>query len=402
MARVLGYAIMAIACCGLGCWAAQPPIAAVRAERPPNIDGKITMDEWAGAARFENFVQFEPHKGKPATQKTVGYLLYDDTHIYVAVYAYDSQPEKIIARQAQRDAQIRLPQGPRDPVAIPDDAIIVFLDTFHDRHTCYFFATNPLATQTDGVVRDDGRLYDVTWDARWEVAARIVEEGWTAEFAIPLHSLRFQKGANRRWGFNVLRARRSTMETSVWNGPLENIFRVSQYGEINGLKLESGGARPYTLIPYTMGTYQQGQTLKGQIGLDARYAFRPETTVQLAVNPDFATIEGDEEFVNLSRFEARLTEKRPFFLETNQRFQQRIQTFYSAPHYRHRRWRMADVQEWAVGFDGARGRLTPAHNRRWPDGVAASQLHGCARRASVSSLIITGHYGSQPVVCRPQ
>jgi hypothetical protein len=313
-------AIICICCLALGCLASQPPVTAVKAERAPTIDGAISPDEWAGAARLENFMQFEPHKGKPAMQKTLAYLLYDDAYIYIGVCAYDDQPDKIIARHGQRDGQVRMPQAPRDPVAMPDDAIVVFLDTFHDSRTCYFFATNPLGTQTDGTVQDNGRIWDATWDAVWQVAARKVKDGWSAEFAIPLRSLRFRTGRGRTWGFNILRSRQSTMETSLWNGPVENIFRVSQCGEIRGLDLKGGGARPYDLIPYTLGQYQQGATLRGSLGLDARYAFRPETTLQVTVNPDFATIEGDEEFVNLTRFEARLTEKRPFFLETNQKF----------------------------------------------------------------------------------
>jgi len=319
-------ALVALAAAGL---AAQAPVSAVRAGRVPAIDGLLAPEEWSGAARFENFVQFEPQRGKPATQKTIGYLLYDDTHIYVAVHAFDDQPDRIIARHSQRDAQIRLPQALRDSVAIPDDTIIIFLDTFHDRHTCYFFAANPLGTQTDGTVQDDGRVYDVTWDAAWDVATGRTSDGWIAEFAIPLRSMLFRAGSGRSWGFNILRARRSTLETSVWNGPVESMFRVSQYGEVRGLDLKGGGARPFLFIPYALGRYEQGRTSKGELGLDARYILRPETTLHFTVNPDFATIEADEEFVNLTRFEAQLTEKRPFFLETNQKFQQRIRTFYS-------------------------------------------------------------------------
>jgi Domain of unknown function (DUF5916) len=47
------------------------------------------------------------------------------------------------------------------------------------------------------------------------------------------------------------------------------------------------------------------------------------------VNPDFATIEADREQVNLSRFEISLPEKRPFFLEGNELFRQRIRSFYT-------------------------------------------------------------------------
>jgi hypothetical protein len=297
---------------------AQAPVTAVRATRPPVIDGVIEEAEWAGAARFENFIQFEPQRGKPATQPTVAYLLYDDTHVYFGVRAYDDRPDQITARLTQRDA-----------VSSQDDSITIFLDTFHDRRTCYFFSANPLGTQADGRVQDNGRVNETAWDAAWNVVARKTSDGWVAEFAIPLRAMLFRSGKDRVWGLSIVRTRRSNLETTFWApAPLESIYRVSQYGELTGLELERG-AHPYQFIPYTLGRYEQGRSLKGNLGFDFRYAFRPETTANLTINPDFATIEADEEFVNLTRFEAQLTEKRPFFLETNNRFRQRIQPFYS-------------------------------------------------------------------------
>src|SRR5262249_19552466 len=43
----------------------------------------------------------------------------------------------------------------------------------------------------------------------------------------------------------------------------------------------------------------------------------------------FATIEADQEQVNLTRFELTLPEKRQFFLEGQEQFNQRFRTFYS-------------------------------------------------------------------------
>jgi hypothetical protein len=282
------------------------------------IDGIIEPSEWEGATLFEDFIQFEPHKGQRATQRTVAWFLYDDTNVYFAVHAFDEQPGQITARLTRRDDELS-----------HDDSVTIYLDTFHDRRTCYFFSTNALSTQADGRVTDGGRVQDRTWDAPWSVASRMVEDGWTAEVAIPLRVLMFSSGANRTWGINIGRTRRSNLEHAFWAGPLESPFRVSQYGELRGLTLQSGGARRYQLIPYTLGRYEQGRSLKGDLGLDLRYTFRPETTANLTINPDFATIEADQEFVNLTRFEPQLAEKRPFFLESNDRFRQRIQTFYS-------------------------------------------------------------------------
>ena len=291
---------------------------AVRTAAAPVLDGVLTDDEWRGAAEFSDFLQLEPRKGAPARQATRAYLLLDDTHVYIGVHALDDDPQSVTARLNNRD----------DPLT-QDDSITVYLDTFHDRRTCYFFSTNPLATQTDGRITDDGRVEDTIWDASWQVAAQIVDDGWSAEFAIPLRVIQFRTGEERTWGFNIGRTRRSSLEHSFWAGPLESATRVSQYGRLDGLSLQRGGAKRWELIPYVQGSAAQGGATRGNAGLDVRYVFRPETIANLTINPDFAIIEADEEFVNLTRFEVRLEEKRPFFQETNDRFRQRIQTFYS-------------------------------------------------------------------------
>ena len=54
------------------------------------------------------------------------------------------------------------------------------------------------------------------------------------------------------------------------------------------------------------------------------------------MNPDFATVEADQEEVNLTRFELELEEKRQFFLEGADQYRQRIPIFYSR--------RIADIQ----------------------------------------------------------
>ena len=71
---------------------------------------------------------------------------------------------------------------------------------------------------------------------------------------------------------------------------------------------------------------------------ELRFAGIPETSALAQVvkervvpGPDLvdAAIEADVEEINLSRFELRVPEKRPFFLEGNEMFNQRIRQFYS-------------------------------------------------------------------------
>ncbi|MCP5109229.1 MAG: carbohydrate binding family 9 domain-containing protein, partial [bacterium] len=280
--------------------------------------GGIGAEEWAGATKLARFIQFEPQNGAPATQRTVAYLLYDERNFYVAVYAHDTDPDSITGQLTNRDGELA-----------KDDSITVYLDTFHDRRSCYYFATNTLATQSDGRIKNDGKVRNKNWDAEWQVAATTASDGWMAEFAIPLRNLQFRSGEDRSWGINIGRSRRSNLGRDFWAGPIESPSRVSQYGELTGLTLPGETAKRWDFIPYVLGRYRQGANTTGDAGFDFRYAFRPETTTHVTVNPDFAIIEADEEFVNLTRFEVRLDEKRPFFLESNDRFGQRIQTFYS-------------------------------------------------------------------------
>ncbi len=290
---------------------------AARTSESVVVDGLLDPEEWAGAGRVDSFMQFEPQRGDPAFEPTEAYVLYDDVYVYFAFRCFDSQPESITAQLTQRDADL-----------LTDDAIIVVIDTFHDRRSAYFFATNLLGTQFDGRITDNGRVVENTWDAAWTSAASRFDEGWTAEVAIPLSTLRFRAGADTTWGLNFGRTSRRLLETSFWAGPLEDRYRISQYGTLEGLDLE-GAQRKFEVIPYVLGNFQEGGESDVAAGMDLRYSVTPENVVTMTLNPDFATIEADQEQVNLTRFELDLPEKRQFFLEGSEQYRQRIQTFYS-------------------------------------------------------------------------
>ncbi|MEW5981296.1 MAG: DUF5916 domain-containing protein [Acidobacteriota bacterium] len=290
-------------------------LTAVRAEEPPDIDGIVEDDEWAGAARIDVFVQFEPRRGEPATRPTEALVLYDAGHLYVAFRCRDDEP--LTARRTTRDGGL-----------LSDDAVALLIDTFHDRQTGYFFITNPLGTQEDGRLSDDGRQSDTAWDAAWQSAAARTEDGWSGEFAIPFTSIKYASGNNVTWGINLARTRRRTLEFDTWSFPLDDTGRVSQAGQLVGLEIEPP-ARRIQVIPYGLGRAQRSEAGDVQAGVDVRYNLTTTTAIYGTLNPDFATIEADVEEVNLTRFEVSLREKRQFFLEGNELYGQRIRTFYS-------------------------------------------------------------------------
>jgi len=288
---------------------------AVRAESPPEVDGVVGQEEWRPAATAEDFIQFEPRRGSRSDVRTQALVMYDDTHLYVAFRLWDT--EAPAAQLTRRDADIG-----------NDDAVVLLLDSHHDRQSAYYFATNALGTQADGRVANDGRTVDDTWDGSWQSAAQRTDFGWTVEMAIPFTSIKYRAGQDRTWGINLGRTRRRTLEVSFWAGPLENELRVSQAGTIVGLNVPPP-ARRYQAIAYGLSRLQEDTTDNWDAGLDLRYAITPGLSAYATVNPDFATIEADQEQINLTRFELSLPEKRPFFLEGNELFRQRIRTFYS-------------------------------------------------------------------------
>ncbi len=287
---------------------------AKRVPSPPKIDGVIE-EIWQTTAVADNFMQYEPNRGQPSETKSHAIVLYDSGHLYIAFSLWDPQPPT--AQLTRRDADL-----------FNDDAVILVLDTYHDRRTAYYFMTNPLSTQTDGRIGDAGRIVDVTWDAPWQCASQQTEFGWTVEISIPFTSLKYAAGDSVTWGINFGRCRRRNLETSFWAGPLDHRFRVSQAGTLIGLNV-TPPQRRQQIIPYGLSRFQENQSDQLDAGLDLRYALTPKMSAYATVNPDFATIEADQEQINLTRFELSLPEKRQFFIEGNELFRQRIRTFYS-------------------------------------------------------------------------
>ena len=57
---------------------------------------------------------------------------------------------------------------------------------------------------------------NINWDAAWEVKTKKGDFGWSAEFAIPLRSIRFNGGENQSWGINFQRNISKRSETAFW------------------------------------------------------------------------------------------------------------------------------------------------------------------------------------------
>lgn len=292
-------------------------ISTLKINTRPLIDGILDENIWQKAISVTDFIQFEPQRGEPASLKTVVKILYDNNWIYFGFICSDPEPNKIV-----------LGMNKRDSISSGTDSVTVSLDTFNDKRTCYYFRTNPLGIQYDGHASDHGQTYNNAWDCIWKSAGAWIKEGWSAEIAIPLKSIKFQPGKNRIWGIQFSRYIPRLLEKSFWTGPLEDYKNISNFGTLTNLDLDKSHHK-IEIITHIISKGQETEKTDFQGGLDARYAFSQNISGNLTLNPDFATVEADQEQVNLTRFELHLLEKRNFFLEGNEIYQQRIRLFYS-------------------------------------------------------------------------
>jgi len=282
-----------------------------------SIDGILDEPAWQSAETAGDFIQFQPQKGGETSFKTEVKILYSEDYIYFGIICTDKEPEKIIARISQRDGNLG-----------DDDSIGIGIDTFFDRRTAYYFFTNPLGTQLDGRLSDNGRTADSTWDENWLSSAKKTKTGWNAEIAIPLSILKYKPGVNLKWGLGLVRYIPRLMEKDTWTGPVETTTKVSQFGTMKNFELKKAG-KNLKVIPHLISRFQKDEETKISAGLDIRYAISQSMSADITINPDFATIEADEERINLTRFELSMPEKRNFFLEGSEIYSQRIRLFYS-------------------------------------------------------------------------
>ncbi|MFL6332827.1 MAG: DUF5916 domain-containing protein [Pyrinomonadaceae bacterium] len=293
----------------------RPRVRALRVSEGIKIDGRLDEPAWSRADAATDFRMEEPTEGAPASERTEVRVLYDDKNLYVGMHALDSEPARINSRELVRDASFS-----------NDDKVEILIDTYHDRRNAFRFAVNPLGTQQDALITDEGRDINLSWDAPWVSASHIDQTGWTVEIAIPLTTLRFKEGLDT-WGFNVARIIRRKNEEDLWTSWQRSfgLERVSQAGELAGVG-DIKRRRLREVKPYASGGWRQGAPLVGERGFDsgvqakgglevAKLGLTPSLTAEFTANPDFGQAEVDQQVVNLSRFSVFFPEKRDFFLE---------------------------------------------------------------------------------------
>ena len=115
----------------------------------------------------------------------MGYITYDDLHLYIAVKAFDD-PQNVRASIRPRD----------DFKMLGDDTIFIALDPFADARNNLLLGVNPVGSQLDAravnATTDDDR-YDISFNVNYESAGQLNDEGYVVEFKIPFSEIPSQE-----------------------------------------------------------------------------------------------------------------------------------------------------------------------------------------------------------------
>ena len=205
------------------------------------------------------------------------------------------------------------------------DAFTVFLDPHHDHVTGAAFRVSAAGVQSDATIYNDSWT-DNSWDAVWVSSVKIDETGWSAEMRIPYSQLRFSRSAELTFGVNAMRyIQRKKEEAWLVHVPKTESGLASRMGHLDGLD----GVAPHRtveLMPYVVSRaeyvepedgdpFNDGARAFAGTGADLKYRVSSSLSLDGTINPDFGQVEVDPAVVNLTAFETFFEEKRPFFIE---------------------------------------------------------------------------------------
>ena len=293
------------------------------------VDGKLDEEAWQDVQVAEQFFQVLPMDTSKAWLHTKVRLAYDDKNLYFSFVNYNNKmPGKWIVESLRRDWTFNR-----------NDNDLLFLDPFDDQTNGFAFGSNAMGGAWDGLLAD-GSAVNLGWENKWSSGVSYDDEKWIWEGAIPFKTLRYKKNLTK-WGINFSRLDLKTTEKSAW-APVPRQFPTASLAFSGNLIWDAPppAAGPnISFIPYVTGSSVKKSALglpaenAFDFGADAKYAVTSAINLDLTYNPDFSQVDVDRQQINLDRFELFFPERRQFFIENADLFNnfgtQNIRPFFS-------------------------------------------------------------------------
>lgn len=294
----------------------------VTSDQVPRLKGEITVDGnldepmWQRAKTLSLDIVTRPFENTPSPVQTDVYIFEDGETLYVGFIAQDPDIDAISAFYRDRDR------------VWDDDLVGIKLDPFYNQRLAYQFFVNPLGVQLDAIENEMTGDESDSWNAIWESAGKITDNGYIVEMAIPLRTMNFlESDGKKTWGAEFVRfyPRKDRLRISNLPWDRNNSCFLCQMGLLEGfdearqgnniawvptLVVGAGRERdPFTTEDWTNFDNQE-------IGLDVKWGITPEVSLQATLNPDFSQVEADVAQVSINNtFALFFPEQRPFFVE---------------------------------------------------------------------------------------
>ena len=287
-----------------------------RVDTEPRIDGQIDQGEWSQATRIRVNIETNPNDNVPAKVEAQALLMEDGEVLYVAFIALDPEPDQIRAFYRDRDSMWN------------DDWVAIVLDTFNDERRAFKFFANPYGVQADSIQDDVNNDEDRSWNAIWDSAGQINEDGYVVEMAIPMKQLRFTPSENNQtWGVDLVRFYPRDRGTRIANNPQDRNIScyICQISKADGFA-NLTRSRNLEVIPTLTSTAVENrnpamggwdsESIDPEGSLDVRWGISQDLYLNATLNPDFSQVEADSAQLDINNtFSLFFPERRTFFLD---------------------------------------------------------------------------------------
>lgn len=282
------------------------------------LDGVIDEPDWLSADVAKNWFLNYPVDTILSPFQSEVRLTFNDQFLYVSFICYDDNSKDLI-NSLRRDFDYER-----------NDNAGMTISPFNDRINGFFFVVTPAGVQMEGTISGSGtseNSYNIFWDNKWYSKVVRYDDKWIAELAIPFKSFRYKQVPEWNIAFDRLDKKRN-MKSSWIHTPIQ--YTTGSFAYSGQLVWDDPVPQPHTnisLIPYVAG----GTAVNNEIepkekdsellaGFDAKVSVTPSLNLDLTYNPDFSQVEVDQQVINLTRFEFQFPERRQFFLENSDLF----------------------------------------------------------------------------------
>lgn len=284
---------------------------------PITVDAVLDEAAWDLAKPATSFWQHFPTDSLQAKQQAEIKMMFDDKNLYIGMKVNSSNNKFII------------PSLRRDFRANGNDNITLMFDTFNDGTNAFLFGSNPYGVQREMLLSGGGtdiRGFNMAWDTKWKSDAKIHDNYYILEWAIPLSAFKYREGETK-WRFNSYHFDTKENERNTWINIPQNqfIFSLAYMGDMIFEKPLGKSKSPISIIPFVNTLVSKDYEIDEsnsdfKIGGDAKFTINNSLNLDLTFNPDFSQVEVDQQITNLTRFEVSLPERRQFFIENSDLF----------------------------------------------------------------------------------